>query len=171
MDSSEFNSRGLLVIGGAIVVTVILLAIVPKDGPLGGVRSSGSVSIATVTTVPSATTLTPATTAAGATATTKAPTATTKAPTATTKKGSTATTTSPPTTTINPASRPVLRLGSSGADVTYLQQRLITLGFLTGTADGNFGTGTQAAVVKFQQSKNLSPADGVVGPATWTALG
>jgi len=163
LDTSEFNSRGLLVVGAAVVVTVILLAVVPKDGPLGGVRSSGSVSIATPTTVPSATTAGPSTTAGGATATTKAPTATTK-------KGSTATTTAP-TTTVNPASRPVLRLGSTGADVITLQQKLIALGFLTGTADGNFGSGTQAAVVKFQQSKNLSPTDGVVGAATWAALG
>jgi hypothetical protein len=162
LDTSEFNSRGLLVIGAAVVVTVILLAAVPKHGPLGGVKSGGSVSIATVTTFPSSTTLVPVTTAGGSTSTTKAPTATTK-------KSSTATTTAP-TTTVNPNSRPKLQLGSTGPDVTTLQQKLIALGLLTGTADGNFGTGTQAAVIKFQQSKNL-PADGVVGASTWAALG
>ena len=161
MDSSEFNSRGLLVIGAAVVVTVILLAAVPKPGSLGGVKS-GAVVIASGTTFPSATTV-PVTTTPGSTATTKPATATTK-------KGS-PTTTAAPTTTINPSSRPVLRLGSSGADVTTLQQKLIALGLLTGTADGNFGSGTQAAVIKFQQSKGLNPADGVVGPATWAALG
>jgi peptidoglycan hydrolase-like protein with peptidoglycan-binding domain len=162
LDSSEFNSRGLLVIGAAVLVTVVLLAAVPKHGSLGGVKT-GVVVVASGTTLPSATTLVPATTKAGSTATTKAPTGTTA-------KGSSATTAAP-TTTINPSSRPVLRLGSTGADVTTLQQKLIALGLLTSTADGNFGSGTQAAVIKFQQSKNLSPADGVVGPATWAALG
>jgi hypothetical protein len=157
LDTSEFNSRGFLVIGAAVIVTVILLAVVPKDGALGGVRSGGSSDVATGTTVPSATTLVPGTTVGGATATTKAPTATTK-------KGSTATTTTAST-------RPTVKLGSSGADVTYLQQRLIALGYLAGTADGQFGTGTQAAVIKFQQAKSINPADGEVGPATWTALG
>jgi murein L,D-transpeptidase YcbB/YkuD len=162
LDSSELNSRGLLVVGAAVVVTVMLLAVVPDHGSLGGVRSA-SVNAATDTTVSTATTaVAPSTTVAGSTATTKAPTGTTA-------KGST--TTTPPATTVNPASRPVLRLGSSGADVTTLQQKLIALGFLAGTADGSFGSATQAAVVKFQQAKNLSPADGVVGPATWAALG
>ena len=65
----------------------------------------------------------------------------------------------------------MLKLGSTGPDVVTLQQKLIAGVYLTGTADGNFGPGTQAAVIKFQQAKNLSPADGVVGPATWAALG
>jgi peptidoglycan hydrolase-like protein with peptidoglycan-binding domain len=150
LDTSEFNSRGLLVIGAAVVVTVILLAVVPKGGPLGGVSSGGSVSAATGTTAPTGTTLTPGTTLPGTTETTK--------------KGSSATTTTAST-------RATVQVGSSGQDVVYLQQRLIALGYLTGTADGSFGTGTQAAVIKFQQAKSISPADGVVGPATWAALG
>ena len=149
MDTSEFNSRGLLVIGAAVVVTVILLAVVPKNGALGGVDSGGSSGAATGTTFPSVTTAAPVTTTGGATATTK--------------KGSSATTTTVP--------RPTVKLGSTGADVTYLQTRLIALGYLTGTADGVFGTGTQAAVIKFQQAKNINPANGEVGAATWAALG
>jgi len=163
LDTSEFNSRGMVVIGLAVIATVILLAVVPKNGSLGGVRSV-STEQATGTTLPPST-LVPGTTLPG-TATTKA-TATTTPATATTKKGSPATT----TTTIIPASRPVLKLGSSGPDVITLQQKLIAGAFLTGTADGNFGPSTQAAVIKFQTAKNLSPADGVVGPATWAALG
>ena len=163
MDTREFNSKGMVIIGLAVIATVILLAVVPKDGPLGGVRSA-STNEASSTLAPSST-LVPGTTSPG-TATTKAPTTTTPA-TATTKKGSTATT----TTTINPASRPVLKQGSSGPDVVTLQQKLIALNFLTGTADGNFGPATTAAVVKFQQSKNINPADGIVGPTTWAALG
>ena len=118
MDTSEFNSQGMVVIGLAVIATVILLAVVPKDGPLGGVRSV-STEQATGTTLAPSTTLVPGTTLAG-TATTKA-TATTTPATATTKKGSPATT----TTTINPATRPVLKLGSSGPDVVTLQQKLI----------------------------------------------
>jgi peptidoglycan hydrolase-like protein with peptidoglycan-binding domain len=158
LDTREFNSKGMVIIGLAVVATVILLAVVPKDGPLGGVRSASTEETTGTTLVPS-TTLVPATTLPG--------TATTKAPTATTKKGSTATT----TTTINPATRPVLKQGSTGPDVVTLQQKLIAGNYLTGTADGNFGPATTAAVVKFQQAKNITPADGVVGPATWAALG
>src|SRR5712664_3382500 len=64
---------------------------------------------------------------------------------------------------------PVLRQGSSGPDVTALQQKLKDLGFDPNGVDGNFGPGTKAAVIAFQQSKGLQ-ADGVVGPATMAAL-
>jgi murein L,D-transpeptidase YcbB/YkuD len=160
LDTSGLNPRGLTVIGLAVAAAVILLAVVPKEGPLGGVK--------TATTTP-ATTLAPATTAPGPSASTAAgATTTTKAATTTTKRGST--TTSTTTTTINPASRPVLKRGDSGPDVVTLQQKLAAAGFNPGTADGNFGAATQTAVMNFQRSKNL-PADGVVGPSTWAALG
>jgi N-acetylmuramoyl-L-alanine amidase len=59
--------------------------------------------------------------------------------------------------------RPVLREGSRGEDVVYLQT---TLGI---PADGIFGPQTRAVVQNFQRSRGLDP-DGVVGPQTWAAL-
>src|SRR5580765_4111860 len=63
----------------------------------------------------------------------------------------------------------VLQQGSSGPDVTALQTQLKALGFDPNGTDGNFGPGTKAAVIAFQQSKGL-PADGVAGPNTMAAL-
>jgi putative chitinase len=63
-----------------------------------------------------------------------------------------------------------LKLSSSGADVTALQQALQAAGFGPGAIDGSFGPGTEAAVLAFQRSKGLA-ADGLVGPNTATALG
>ncbi len=63
----------------------------------------------------------------------------------------------------------LLRVGSSGPDVSALQFRLQQLGFDPGQIDGQFGVSTQAAVKAFQQSKGLL-ADGIVGPSTAAAL-
>jgi peptidoglycan L-alanyl-D-glutamate endopeptidase CwlK len=63
-----------------------------------------------------------------------------------------------------------LKLGSSGPDVQALQQALAAAGFNPNGVDGNFGPGTQAAVIAFQTSKQLTP-DGIAGPATIAALG
>lgn len=63
----------------------------------------------------------------------------------------------------------VLQQGSSGPDVVALQTQLKALGFDPNGLDGNFGPGTKAAVIAFQQSNGLS-ADGVVGPNTAAAL-
>jgi lysozyme len=63
----------------------------------------------------------------------------------------------------------VLKLGSTGADVVALQQRLTALGYKAGRANGTFNASTRTAVVSFQQAKHLA-ADGVVGRATWLAL-
>jgi peptidoglycan hydrolase-like protein with peptidoglycan-binding domain len=63
-----------------------------------------------------------------------------------------------------------LSLGDRGSDVIQLQQRLNERGFTVGAADGDFGLATQAAVERFQISQGLT-ADGIVGPATWSALG
>lgn len=56
-----------------------------------------------------------------------------------------------------------------GNDVKELQQRLVDAGFSV-TVDGVFGSRTDDAVKRFQQSQGLK-ADGIVGPVTRTALG
>lgn len=55
----------------------------------------------------------------------------------------------------------ILKKGSVGDDVTTLQQALSELGFLSGTADGSFGSGTEKAVIAFQNANDY-PATGVV---------
>ncbi len=62
-----------------------------------------------------------------------------------------------------------LRKGDEGPDVVTLQQALAELGYLNGAADGNYGTGTQTAVKKFQEDNNLD-ADGIAGKMTQEAL-
>jgi putative peptidoglycan binding protein len=64
---------------------------------------------------------------------------------------------------------PLLKEGSSGSDVTALQQRLKDLGFDPNGVDGTFGPGTKAALIAFQNSKGLQ-ADGKAGPNTLAAL-
>jgi peptidoglycan L-alanyl-D-glutamate endopeptidase CwlK len=64
---------------------------------------------------------------------------------------------------------PTLRQGSSGPDVTNLQQKLKDLGFDPNGVDGHFGPGTTTALKAFQQSKGLQ-ADGAAGPNTLAAL-
>lgn len=61
------------------------------------------------------------------------------------------------------------KLGSSGEEVVKIQQRLKELGLYTGSLDGHFGGGTQAAVKAFQKQEQLD-VDGIVGPATFRAL-
>ena len=63
----------------------------------------------------------------------------------------------------------VLKLGSSGPEVQDLQQKLKAAGFDPKGVDGNFGAGTKAAVIAFQQHNGLQ-ADGLVGPSTLAAL-
>lgn len=57
-----------------------------------------------------------------------------------------------------------------GTDVETIQKRLNELGFSCGSADGIFGSNTDKAVKKFQESKKLT-ADGIVGKKTCEALG
>jgi GH24 family phage-related lysozyme (muramidase) len=57
-----------------------------------------------------------------------------------------------------------------GADVRTLQQALLAAGFDPHGVDGVFGRGTDTAVRAFQASRGLD-VDGVVGPATRSALG
>lgn len=63
----------------------------------------------------------------------------------------------------------VLSYGSKGEEVRQLQQRLKELGYLSGSVDGDFGSGTRAAVKWFQQQHGLS-VDGAAGKATKTLL-
>jgi putative chitinase len=63
-----------------------------------------------------------------------------------------------------------LKRDSRGDDVVALQEALKTHGFDPGMPDGNFGHGTEAAVIAFQKSEGLTP-DGVVGPETRAKLG
>ena len=58
----------------------------------------------------------------------------------------------------------LLKVGSRGKEVKELQE------FLNIGADGIFGVGTKAAVQKWQANNGLV-ADGIVGPATWDAMG
>lgn len=57
-----------------------------------------------------------------------------------------------------------------GPDVTDVQRRLIALRLYTGPFDGVYTQATAQAVMAFQQNSGLV-ANGIVGPATWTALG
>lgn len=58
-----------------------------------------------------------------------------------------------------------LHNGSEGEEVRELQQALIDLGYLKGTADGKFGTNTENAVRAFQK-KNKLTVDGLAGTTT-----
>ena len=65
------------------------------------------------------------------------------------------------------ATYPTLAIGSTGANVTSLQHLLTSRGYST-AADGDFGSGTKAAVQAFQRSRGLT-ADGIAGPTTFGA--
>ena len=79
----------------------------------------------------------------------------------------------------NTAASPVypgtpLRVGSSGSNVTLMQQYLNGLGVIyTGvnrlTVDGRFGANTRNATMRFQKQFSLNP-DGVIGRNTWNAI-
>ena len=58
----------------------------------------------------------------------------------------------------------ILKIGSRGKEVKELQE------FLGVQADGIFGKGTDTAVRNWQQNQGLI-VDGIVGPATWDAMG
>ena len=64
----------------------------------------------------------------------------------------------------------VLRQGSTGGEVKEVQRRLKNWGYYSGAVDGIFGSGTKKAVILFQKKNGLT-ADGIVGKATYKALG
>lgn len=63
----------------------------------------------------------------------------------------------------------LLKGGSKGEEVKALQERLIELGYLDGTADGDYGEKTKKAVRTFQRSAGLD-VDGLAGKDTQTLL-
>lgn len=70
-----------------------------------------------------------------------------------------------------PAARETLsRLGSRGDEVRRIQTKLKSLGFYTGAVDGIYGSKTQSAVRRFQQSVGIT-ADGIAGAKTLLYLG
>ena len=62
-----------------------------------------------------------------------------------------------------------LRPGDSGAAIRQLQTTLKQKGYYTGTIDGDYGSGTTAAVKAFQKKYNLT-ADGIAGKETLKKL-
>jgi Putative peptidoglycan binding domain len=128
-----------VLLGCAVVIPLVVF---------GGGGNSAEQTTTPATTIP-ATTTAPTTTQAGSTTTT-----TTTTPT---------TTSAAPRVTLPAGTR--LERGDSGAAVTQLQKGLVALGFSAGQPDGTFGATTEAAVVDFQQSNNLTP-DGIVGTDT-----
>lgn len=70
--------------------------------------------------------------------------------------------------------RSTIKMGSKGADVTYLQTRLTAKGYLVGKIDGDFGVLTKNAVLEFQREAfpdEPKEWDGIVGQKTWSKLG
>ena len=74
-----------------------------------------------------------------------------------------------PTATLSAAIYGLLKIGSRGDEVLSLQNRLIALGYLTGKADGIYGTQTARAVTSFQKANNLK-ADGLAGQDTLSLI-
>ncbi len=62
-----------------------------------------------------------------------------------------------------------VKMGNRGTTVREIQNMLIELGYMSGTADGIFGTKTYKAVCSFQRKNGLS-TDGVVGTTTYNVL-
>ena len=62
------------------------------------------------------------------------------------------------------------KYGSSGSEVTQIQQKLHSLGYYSGSIDGIYGTNTKKAVTEFQKSCGLTP-DGIAGTKTLSYLG
>ena len=61
-----------------------------------------------------------------------------------------------------------IKKGAKGDLVVWAQEHLISAGYRLGV-DGGFGRNTRRAVLSFQRVRGLI-ADGIVGPATWSAL-
>jgi peptidoglycan hydrolase-like protein with peptidoglycan-binding domain len=73
------------------------------------------------------------------------------------------------TPTSTPSETTTLKRGDSGAEVTKMQKRLKELGYISFSADGEFGSGTRDGVMAFQKNNGLKN-DGVAGPTTLSLL-
>jgi peptidoglycan hydrolase-like protein with peptidoglycan-binding domain len=65
---------------------------------------------------------------------------------------------------------PTISEGATGSTVRWLQYLLVRRTLSDNQIDGIFGPVTKTAVEQFQHDDHLA-ADGIVGPATWSALG
>ncbi len=73
--------------------------------------------------------------------------------------------------TIHAASPPpTIAEGATGPAVRWLQYLLVRRTLSDNQIDGTFGPVTKSAVEEFQRDAHLA-VDGIVGPATWSALG
>ena len=63
----------------------------------------------------------------------------------------------------------LMKLGVKGDEVRRLQERLRDLGYYSGEVDGQYGPGTQEAVIRFQEQHGLT-ADGIAGESTRSYL-
>ena len=84
------------------------------------------------------------------------------------KASASASATAAPTSSAT-ATYTTLKQGSNGEAVKKLQKRLIELGYLTGSADGDYGRATTDAVKAFQKQAGLT-ADGIAGASTQKAV-
>ena len=64
-----------------------------------------------------------------------------------------------------------LTVGSTGADVTALQNALKAAGYMTANATGYFGALTKAGVIAWQTAKGVTPAAGYFGAKSRAAFG
>ena len=116
----------------------------------------------------------PTATPAATQAPTQAPTAEptiipTGAPTAVPTEAPTELPTEAPTSAPVPDYPGLLKYGSKGAAVKALQNRLVELGYLTGSVDGMFGSSTRSAVRAFQGARGLK-VTGEVDEITHNAI-
>lgn len=70
----------------------------------------------------------------------------------------------------NQTSYALSKYGSRGDEVKQIQTKLKNWGYYSGSVDGVYGSGTLAAVKKFQKKNGLT-ADGIAGTKTLQAMG
>lgn len=138
----------VVVLGLAVVIAVLLL------------RGGGQASV-TPAPAPPATTPAPRETTPASTPTLPSTSPSTPTPSTTPSTGASGFTL--------PEGAKLRRGEGDPAVIQELQQALSEAGYDPGPTDGTFGRRTEAAVVAFQQANGLS-VDGVVGPATASAL-